>query len=216
MYLIQYILLVCASCRTDNHSAMASEQNTQPLAELQLGSGASALPRRLFLEPNAKPTAHHFHQKTVDTSSLLDAMESITSLPPHFRSAKGSLHSKAQNEKYTTTSTPIVYEVINHRINYFLATGWLIVIVMLLGNMVPQGHRTRHGGTQASNIGTRMPPAWDSNNPDRPFRAWMQDVIRWSMASEMSNHQQAIAITEVLGGTAEEMARTLSPEELML
>ena len=61
----------------------------------------------------------------------------------------------------------------------------------------------------------RLPPRWDPNMEGAlPFRTWMQDVMLWTICTDMQPPQQCAAIISQLGGQARELARTLSPAEV--
>ena len=76
-------------------------------------------------------------------------------------------------------------------------------------------------GTQNFNIGQRdfnyrIPPAWSPENESTySFRAYMTDMSIWIMLTDLQPHQQCAAIVMRLGGAAREMARMISPQEMM-
>ena len=87
-----------------------------------------------------------------------------------------------------------------------LAAASTLLLMFPSGNGGGGGHAGRG----------RTPPAW---SPEReatyPFRHWMQDLLAWSVLStDMDPAQQAAAIVLQLGGTARDLARNLSYEEL--
>ncbi|CAE7719417.1 NPF8.5 [Symbiodinium sp. CCMP2592] len=47
-----------------------------------------------------------------------------------------------------------------------------------------------------------------------PFRTWMQDLMLWTICTDMEPHQQCAAIISQLGGSARELARTITPQEV--
>jgi hypothetical protein len=62
----------------------------------------------------------------------------------------------------------------------------------------------------------RMPPAWSPENVQRySFGAYLTDVQLWIMLTDLQPHQQAAAIVMRLGGSARDMARMITPQELM-
>ena len=68
----------------------------------------------------------------------------------------------------------------------------------------PQGH-TNH----------RNPPRWEPGlEGSLPFRTWLQDLLLWTITTDLEPHRQAAAIIAQLGGAARELARTLSPQEI--
>ena len=60
----------------------------------------------------------------------------------------------------------------------------------------------------------RMPPYYDPDDRSTSFRAYVTDLMHWVMMTDLAPHQQATAIISRLGGTARDMGRTLSPDEL--
>ena len=63
--------------------------------------------------------------------------------------------------------------------------------------------------------GIRLPPRWDpSMEQSLPFRTWMQDLMLWTICTDMEPHQQCAAIISQLGGAARELARNITPQEV--
>ena len=60
----------------------------------------------------------------------------------------------------------------------------------------------------------REPPGWNSEG-NVPFRSWVTDITQWIIRTDLSPPQQAAAIAQCLEGTARDMARTLTPDEIM-
>ena len=68
------------------------------------------------------------------------------------------------------------------------------------------------GGGQGS---MRLPPRWEPNMENTlPFRSWMQDLMLWTICTDMNAPQQCAAIISQLGGAARELARSLTPNEV--
>ena len=62
----------------------------------------------------------------------------------------------------------------------------------------------------------RVPPAWSpENDSSYSFRAFVTDVSLWIMLTDLQPHQQCAAIITRLGGAAREMARMISPQEIL-
>ena len=83
-------------------------------------------------------------------------------------------------------------------------------VVMVFGCMFqpPQG-----GGGAQPNM--RMPPRWEpAMETTLPFRTWMQDLMLWTIVTDLTPPQQTAAIISQLGGPARELARTLTPDEV--
>ena len=61
----------------------------------------------------------------------------------------------------------------------------------------------------------RLPPRWEPGlESSLPFRVWMQDLMLWTIGTDLQPHQQCAAIIQQLGGAARELARNLSPAEV--
>ena len=61
----------------------------------------------------------------------------------------------------------------------------------------------------------RLPPRWDpSMESTLPFRTWLQDLMLWTIVSDLAPPQQCAAIISQLSGAARDLARTLSPAEV--
>ncbi len=76
----------------------------------------------------------------------------------------------------------------------------------VLCHMVPQ--QTLHNNM-------RLPPRWEPGLENAlPFRTWLQDLLLWTITSDLEPHRQPAAIISQLGGAARELARTLTPQEI--
>ena len=87
-----------------------------------------------------------------------------------------------------------------------LCLGLTLAILMTVTcHMVPGAHHTN----------TRLPPRWEPGLEDSlPFRTWLQDLLLWTITSDLEPHRQAALIISQLGGAARELARTLTPQEI--
>ena len=57
---------------------------------------------------------------------------------------------------------------------------------------------------------------WVSENDSNySFRAYMTDISLWVMLTDLAPHQQCAAIIMRLGGQARELARMISPQEIV-
>ena len=83
----------------------------------------------------------------------------------------------------------------------------------------PQGNTPGGGGGGAGRDGTtnRIPPRWspDMRRGGYDFAHWINDLQLWMLQCEMQPHQQCAAIILRLGGTAREMTRTLTAQEII-
>ena len=62
----------------------------------------------------------------------------------------------------------------------------------------------------------RIPPAWSPENEQHySFRAWCQDLQLWLMLTDLQPAQQVVAIVMRLGGSARELVRSITPDEIM-
>ena len=68
---------------------------------------------------------------------------------------------------------------------------------------------------QAAHQTLRLPPRWEPGLENAlPFRTWLQDLLLWTITSDLEPHRQAAAIISQLGGAARELARTSTPQEI--
>ncbi len=86
-----------------------------------------------------------------------------------------------------------------------------VALISILAHMVPAG-----GGSGRDNFNYRIPPSWSPENDNHySFRAYMTDISLWVMLTDLQPHQQCAAITMRLAGSAREMARMITPQEMM-
>ena len=72
------------------------------------------------------------------------------------------------------------------------------------------------GGSRTENFNYRIPPAWSpENDSNYSFRAFRTDLSLWVMLTDLAPHQQCAAIIMRLGGQARELARMISPQEIV-
>ncbi|CAE7203568.1 RE1 [Symbiodinium sp. CCMP2592] len=70
------------------------------------------------------------------------------------------------------------------------------------------------GGGGAHNT-LRLPPRWEpAMESTLPFRTWLQDLMLWTICTDLAPPQQAAAIISQLGGPARDLARQLTPQEV--
>ncbi len=86
-----------------------------------------------------------------------------------------------------------------------------LALISIIAHMVPAG-----GGAGRDNFNYRIPPSWSPENDNQySFRAYMTDISLWVMLTDLQPHQQCAAITMRLAGSAREMARMITPQEMM-
>ena len=83
----------------------------------------------------------------------------------------------------------------------FTLAGFAGIVLML----------PHQGGS--GNASMRLPPRWEPGS-HTSFRSWMQDLMLWTIVTDMTPPQQCAAIIAQLGGAARELARSLTPAEV--
>ena len=85
-----------------------------------------------------------------------------------------------------------------------------IALAAILMFMMPEMSADRN------NLNCRIPPSWSPENDQHDsFRAHMTDISLCIMLIDLHPHQQCAAIIMRLGGSAREMARMITPQEMM-
>ena len=91
-----------------------------------------------------------------------------------------------------------------------------LAAAIIIAHMLPALGGGGGGGRNVENFNYRIPPSW---NPDTAshysFRAFMTDISLWVMLTDLQPHQQCSAIILRLGGQARELARMITPQEIM-
>ena len=89
-----------------------------------------------------------------------------------------------------------------------------LTFLALLGHMMAGGNN--NGGSNGERFNYRIPPSWSPENDQQySFRAFMTDISLWIMLTDLQPHQQCAAIIMRLGGSAREVARMITPPEMM-
>jgi len=119
---------------------------------------------------------------------------------------------KGNNPKPVAQPQPVLKWV---REPHSLVTmSYVIAAISILILMMPAGGAQLTGGNRDFNY--RVPPAWSPENESSySFRAYMTDISIWIMLTDLQPHQQCAAIIMRLGGAAREMARQITPQEMM-
>ena len=90
------------------------------------------------------------------------------------------------------------------------------VILSTLGYMMARGAGPGATGHRRENFNYRIPPEWSPEmEASYSFRAYMTDISMWIMLTDLQPHQQCAAIIMRLGGAAREMARMVTPQEMV-
>ena len=99
------------------------------------------------------------------------------------------------------------------KLSTLLTAALAAAVVSDLLCMMPAG-----GGGNGNRRETtyRVPPSW-SPETDRSYslRSYMTEIAIWVMLTDLQPHQQCAAIITRLGGAAREVARMVSPQEIM-
>ena len=138
-----------------------------------------------------------------DGSQLAEAVSTQHISPDYTVEADGSRLAEAAS---TPTKTLITSHI--HTLTIMLLG---VTLVMIVGHMV--GPSPGEGGQ----VSYRVPPQW---SPEREssgysFKSYITDLTLWIMLTDLAPHQQAAAIIMRLGGAARDMARTITPQELI-
>ena len=103
--------------------------------------------------------------------------------------------------------------------NNFIALLTIMLAIMLLVVLVlppgvggnGQGHNRVHQETSH-----RTPPRWGPEMESQySFRTFITDLQLWSMMTDLAPHQQVAAVILRLSGAAKDLARTLTPHEII-
>ena len=123
-------------------------------------------------------------------------------------SAREPCHTKraarAKERSASGTSEHIVSRI---RIIVFSSAAASIIICMMPGGGgVPGGTGPRDG------FNYRIPPSWSPENDHQyAFRAYMTDIMLLVILTDLQPHQHCAVVVMRLGGSAREMARTMTP-----
>ena len=109
-------------------------------------------------------------------------------------------------------SKTAVQKIFTHRrVSYLAGAGVAAAILAIAGHMVAGA-----ASPAPRDINYRVPPAWSpENGTSCSFPAFITDVSLWIMLTDLQPHQQWAAIITRLGGAPREMARMISPQEIL-
>ena len=102
--------------------------------------------------------------------------------------------------------------------NQALCLILLAAITSTICFMMPHGPGGGVPGmiTGSRDFNYRIPPPWSPEHEQQySFRAYMTDLSLWIMLTDLLPHQQCAAIVMRLGGAAREMARCITPQEMI-
>ena len=180
-----------------------------PLRSFRVGSGASDPDRSdmydfdntyVMEHPDGSRSAE-VRKLTIEDGTHTDGNRSAEVSVSH--SLRGLVHGSRSAELHTI---------------HALIFAMSISIVCIIGSMMPQGQGGLNAGSGSGSrdFNYRIPPAWSpENDTSYTFRAYMTDMSLWIMLTDLQPYQQAAAIVMKLGGTARELARMITPAELM-
>ena len=99
-----------------------------------------------------------------------------------------------------------IYKKMTQHINEFFGTVLLATLTYMMPGMA----------ADRNNFKYRTPPSWSPENDQHyRFRAYMTYISLWIMLTDLQTHQQRAAIIMRLGGSAREMARMITPQDMM-
>ena len=94
------------------------------------------------------------------------------------------------------------------KISYLLGLALLIAQLAIFSHMM--------AGAGAVEFNHRRPPAWGPEmERNYSFRAYITDLMHWVMLTYLLPHQQAAAILMRLTGSARELTRSMTGDEIM-
>ena len=155
----------------------------------------------------------------IDPTASTEYSHGVDDNPPVFRLGSGAVVAPSTNpltslHKYRTSSSANRMFT-SETLKYFTLAGAAITAVLIVTHMLP-GHRGGSSGGNNRDYQYRVPPSWSPETESTyPFRAFMTDVSLWMHLTDLQPHQQCAAIVARLGGAARDMARMLTPQEIM-
>ena len=125
----------------------------------------------------------------------------------HLKSPGGSTTSATQR----LLSSTVVQKIFTHQVSYLTGAGVAAAILAILVHMMAGA-----AAPAPRDFNYRVPPAWSpEGDSSYSFRAFITDVSLWIMLTDLQPHQQTAAIITRLGGAAREMARMITPQEIL-
>ena len=126
------------------------------------------------------------------------------------RSYKKMVTTQPNNTVHNPNPKP--HAVVDCRLAEAIAWMTPFFLISVLCHMMPAA---AGGGGGGRDFNYRIPPSWSPEHDSiYSFRAYMTDVSIWVMLADLQPHRQAAAIVMRLGGSAREMARMITPQEL--
>ncbi len=109
-------------------------------------------------------------------------------------------------------SDTALQKIFNHRgVSYLAGAGIAAAILAIACHMMAGA-----AAPAPRDFNFRAPPAWSpENDTSYSFRALITDVSLWIMLTDLQQHQQCAASITRFGGAAREMARMISPREIL-
>ena len=90
----------------------------------------------------------------------------------------------------------------------------LLGLILVSAHLSILGHMMAGGG--AAEFNHRRPPSWGPEmERTYSFRAYITDIMHWVMLTDLLPHQQAAAILMRLTGSARELTRTMTGDEIL-
>ena len=121
------------------------------------------------------------------------------------RGSTGACHS--QHHRVLQSVNSLDHDTFSPGARLFLIISWLVDISMF---SIPCFMVNSNGNSR----GTQTPLSWNPDVRRQSIRAWVADLQHWIIMTDTQPEQQIAAIISELRGTAREMARTISPDEM--
>ena len=133
---------------------------------------------------------------------------------PVFRLGSGAVAPSSPAYDYKTKNQPRQPDGLR-RVQRVLMYCTPLLAIIALTMMVPGSLSNSSGGGGSRDFNYRIPPSWSPENEHNySFRAFMTDISVWVMLTDLQPHQQCAALIMRLGGSAREMARMITPQEM--
>ena len=154
---------------------------------LQVGSGAEA------------STATVHEAMVIDTSRS----HYLRGLAPSTAPLTDALGSAAASTSQLVSASPV-----ESNLRMMTWTLGALSLFLIASHMMP--------GNTGSSGTHRQPPGWNpENEPQYSFRSWMTDISLWVALTDLTPQQQCAAIVFRLEGAAREVARSITPANMI-
>ena len=186
--LILLLDLAVADLGGDQKLALAGA--TESSSSFRLGSGAVAVV--------TSDTTQSYLTESVEANRLKPTQSLMSTKNPYLDITPGKYYEPKPKHK-------LLEKFVQYN-PYLLGAALLSVMIYMMPTLSRESERS---------FNYRVPPAWSPEDQNYSFRAFMTDISLWIMLTDLQPHQQCAAIVMRLGGGAREMARMITPQEMM-